>query len=506
MSSDSVSQPFDDGDMVIVSRDGSIIDSSSDDSVDDTPSHPRAPHLRAASGVKVKTDEEEAQTINSSDAMANALANALASTTTNTTIKRISLLAVVVDCTGSMGQYISASRDACVSLIADLRQLYGKETELRVAVVAYRDHHAGEEFETRVLPFTDDISCVTSFINNLQARGGGDAPECVATAFYECNKLDWMVTPTPATETDTSNPTPPSLINKTQITRSVVWITDAPAHGIGTRGDDYPNGDPNGHDPLEIVNEMTTKSISIHSVGCEPTISQYPEAKSMMAGIAQRTNGSSIALDDARDLTKIISGNICRQAQMDDIQEEAVEMIARLTTHENMSESDATEVAFRSISSKMEACNEMVAEVQCSAMIGDSATEFATYRCLAAAVKAVKSAPRKYAPCTHGDDIYCSYRGLSGSVTCHEELEEPHYRSLSGSAICNGDDDGKDTGDMPVYRCLKSAKVADGYTPCPLPPAPPTATPIINGATGKSEVSIARVALSRDLFNKILMR
>lgn len=45
-------------------------------------------------------------------------------------------------------------------------------------------------------------------------------------------------------------------------------ISDAPPHGIGESGDGFPEGCPDGRDPLEIAREMVKAKILIYSVWC----------------------------------------------------------------------------------------------------------------------------------------------------------------------------------------------------------------------------------------------
>ena len=47
-----------------------------------------------------------------------------------------------------------------------------------------------------------------------------------------------------------------------------VLIADAPPHGLEPTGDGFPNGDPEGRDPLDIVRNMTVHGITCYTVGC----------------------------------------------------------------------------------------------------------------------------------------------------------------------------------------------------------------------------------------------
>jgi len=414
--------------------------------------------------------------------------------------ERVSLLAIMIDTTGSMGSYIRAALATCTSLVGDLKQLYGDDTKLKVAVVAYRDHGVCEQYETKVLPFEEDSERVVAFLSELTASGGRDVPECVATALHECNQLDWMC------DMDVATGQPPP-----KVSRSLVWITDAPAHGLGDAPDNYPNGDFNGHDPLILADELAQKNVTIHCLGCEPSISKYPNGKSMMNGIADRTNGVSVALNSANDLSSIISGNVCRKAQMDDIQDQAVEMIQRLTTEDNLDRDEAIDVAFRSIETQLLAAKKTIAQVDCAKMEGAHASEFATYRSLSAAMDAVRERPvatitKKTPAWDYMPSPMCYYDKDSHGVTSDAFYDDdsggivsPVYRSLGATV--------HDTAHRTKFamRSMSSDSLATAEpTPktmrsCVAPPP----TPIL-GAGNAPGVKIVQQKFDRSVFDMIM--
>ena len=58
-------------------------------------------------------------------------------------------------------------------------------------------------------------------------------------------------------------------------------IADAPPHGLETSGDGFPNGDPEGRDPLEILRNMTVHGITCYTVGCwDLEVSELPGMRS----------------------------------------------------------------------------------------------------------------------------------------------------------------------------------------------------------------------------------
>jgi len=81
----------------------------------------------------------------------------------------------VIDATGSMGWLISEVKDHVDAMAASIRRLV---PVTRFGVVAYRDYD-DPEFVTLVEPLTLNVGRVHAFLDQLQARGGGDPPEAV---------------------------------------------------------------------------------------------------------------------------------------------------------------------------------------------------------------------------------------------------------------------------------------------------------------------------------------
>lgn len=98
-------------------------------------------------------------------------------------------LAFCIDTTGSMQQEINLVKEKVRSLVAKLCS--GKPSPVvRVGLVAYRDNT--DDYVTKVYDFTDDIDQFVKDISELEASGGGDAPEAVSTAIKTAVKeLSW---------------------------------------------------------------------------------------------------------------------------------------------------------------------------------------------------------------------------------------------------------------------------------------------------------------------------
>ncbi len=80
----------------------------------------------------------------------------------------------VVDATGSMGDEIHYLQNELDNVILRSASELPK-MQLREGSVFYRDK--GDDYLTRVFPFTTDVNSLTTFVKAQQADGGGDFPE-----------------------------------------------------------------------------------------------------------------------------------------------------------------------------------------------------------------------------------------------------------------------------------------------------------------------------------------
>ena len=95
----------------------------------------------------------------------------------------------VVDATGSMGDEIEYLKSELLDVIGRSKDL-NNQLSLRVGSVFYRDE--GDEYLTRVSPFSSNLQQTLSFINNQSAGGGGDYEEAVHTALGTAiTQLSW---------------------------------------------------------------------------------------------------------------------------------------------------------------------------------------------------------------------------------------------------------------------------------------------------------------------------
>lgn len=83
-------------------------------------------------------------------------------------------LAIVLDSTASMDREIAQVKDGIERIGETLFRLVPKA---RISVCAFRDQ--GDQYVTKGLPLTDSVAQVITFIDDVQAQGGGDQSESV---------------------------------------------------------------------------------------------------------------------------------------------------------------------------------------------------------------------------------------------------------------------------------------------------------------------------------------
>ncbi|KLP07767.1 Uncharacterized protein Y057_10909 [Fusarium fujikuroi] len=112
----------------------------------------------------------------------------------------------LLDTTYSMNSYIETAKNQIRSIVKEIKEVFLNESNVRVAVVGYKDH--GDEPNIEFLDFTTSVTEVYNFLASLQASGGGDIPEDVLGGIQKAINASWM-----------------------QQTRCLIHIADAPPHG-----------------------------------------------------------------------------------------------------------------------------------------------------------------------------------------------------------------------------------------------------------------------------------
>ena len=147
-------------------------------------------------------------------------------------------LCFMFDATGSMASYINGVKAQIRAIVAKVKRS-SPDLVLRVSVVAYRDFDCSPS--TEMLPFSKSISTFESFLGSIQATGGGDEAEDVASGLRLAVDLPWEYS-----------------------TRVLFHIADAPSHGSCYHkgaGDDHSNGD---HGIPDLLRSLNRKNVDYH--------------------------------------------------------------------------------------------------------------------------------------------------------------------------------------------------------------------------------------------------
>jgi len=387
---------------------------------------------------------------------------------TKTTVQKVLYIGIVMDTTGSMGAYIESTKQAIREIVDKLRQ---GDQQVFVAMVAYRDHHTNEKYLTNTNPegFTDNVVHIYDFLNHTTASGGGDGPEAVEAGLQACLELGWPVTK-----------------EGVDFQRVCVLIADAPCHGLGEQDDSFPNGAPTNVDPLEVVKKMQQQNITLHTVGCMPSLGYYLSGVDFLIKLAKLGTGNAIALGNAADLPAIIQGSASETAQLNRICDDVKSQMQQLRIQDpSLSETDVCDQVYRSLS------DTRYDKLTAPRLTSGYSLELESTNSIGEMRKVLKGKTKKtlHLDLTEEDvPVYRSLGGLNGedepvyrSLADHGE-DEPVYRSLGG---LNEEEE-------PAYRSLRAVtEIATASEPGTL-----TVSPVV--------VSVDSVTLDRALFDRLM--
>ena len=71
-------------------------------------------------------------------------------------------------------------------------------------------------------------------------------------------------------------------------------------------------------DPIQVVDQMAVKGITLYSVGCEPAITPY---KDFFCAISYKTGGQYVPLRNANLLAKVIIGGTQEEISLEKLME-----------------------------------------------------------------------------------------------------------------------------------------------------------------------------------------
>ena len=106
-------------------------------------------------------------------------------------------IVMCIDATGSMSPIINEVKANALSLhqrFLDGMEELGKDVaQLRIKVIAFRDYGCDEEpmVESQFFTLPDQNDEFKSFVDSIEAKGGGDAPENALEAIALALKSDW---------------------------------------------------------------------------------------------------------------------------------------------------------------------------------------------------------------------------------------------------------------------------------------------------------------------------
>jgi len=340
--------------------------------------------------------------------------------------------------------------------------------DVRFAVVAYKDH--GDEYVCKVFDWTSKTSEAFNYVSQLSPSGGGDTPEAVAEALDAINKLNYRKT----------------------ATRICVFVADAPPHGLGQGDDSYPNGSPNGHDPIAIVNKLVEKEVIIYSVGCEPQIGNPPCSRDFYKAIAAKTGGKYVSLGNASLLSKVIIGGA--------EEEIALEKLAKtMQEEEKQIRSENKDISNEEVYKKVTE-NLDKKGVKCAALryddYGDSApTEESKYMAKCEKISDVRSHYKNAIPPVSNvsydiDSSHMSYSGSTASAPTGIISKISSFFSFS----------------KPAPAVTTSAMASPMYAPTPTSLEEKTSAPVYHDYASQTAETVYDKNVSYDQVDRVLSR
>lgn len=188
-------------------------------------------------------------------------------------------LCFVMDSTGSMGSYIEATRRELKNLVQKL-STHTMKPKMAYALVLYRDHPPQDySFVTQRIPLTERLEEAQQALDRARADGGGDGPEALIDGLYDAiYTMQW----------------------RKGSHKVILLAGDAPPHGEGGEGDQFPEGCPCGHMSRTVAQEAREKGITIFCLG----IGNDTVMQKSFQQIAKLGGGQYVPLSGANTLIK----------------------------------------------------------------------------------------------------------------------------------------------------------------------------------------------------------
>jgi hypothetical protein len=153
-------------------------------------------------------------------------------------------LLFLIDTTCSMEPYLESAKNQVKDIVLEIKRAFFGESEVRVAVVSYKDHQSPVNIE--FLDFTTSTNRVFLFLDGLGPANGFDFPEDVLGGIHQALRALWN-----------------------QQTRCMIHIGDAPPHGRGSHDfdascDNYhvPGSEPHGLTYRPLLSKLVDLKIN----------------------------------------------------------------------------------------------------------------------------------------------------------------------------------------------------------------------------------------------------
>lgn len=144
-------------------------------------------------------------------------------------------LTLILDCTASMGPWISAAKEQMLKILSETRRKY-PDYSIQVSFIGYRDFG----YETVQQMFTYNFQTIVKTLSDVEPFGGDDECEDVEGAYQLCIHQDWHAT-----------------------VRLVVHICDAPAHGDTFHDESVSDSYPGKTHLLEYVRGLANLNVNL---------------------------------------------------------------------------------------------------------------------------------------------------------------------------------------------------------------------------------------------------
>lgn len=187
------------------------------------------------------------------------------------------------DTTGSMSRCLDEVRGRLADLV---QRLQADIPNIKIAIFAHGDYCDQSIYVTKYVDFTDDVTKLTEFVQNVSETGGGDSDECYELVLHEVRtKLSWTFgSQRSLVLIGDSNPHEPNYL---QNTLKLDWRKEA--DGLAVMG------------------------VRIYSVQCGSN-----DADEFYADIANRTCGKHLKLSDFTNIFDFLM-TVCYREKSNDL-------------------------------------------------------------------------------------------------------------------------------------------------------------------------------------------